>query len=74
MNMNRVNIMVYNFQRQMIEEMKQQKAEQSIIKWAVMSLQTKQQVEKMMEYLLSIRNKKEPKGKVIEMIDKISKN
>ena len=61
-------------QKQLIKEMKQQGAEHSIIKWALMSLESTDQIDKMMDYLISIREEHIPKGKVIGMIDKISES
>ena len=61
-------------QQLLINELKQQGAEHSIITWALLSLKTKIQINEMMDYLISIREKHIPKGKVISKIDEISKN
>ena len=68
-----MNSELKNKQNELIKEMKQQGAEHSIIKWALMSLTTTKQIQEMMEYLISIREQRVPKGKVIQTIDKISK-
>ncbi len=61
-------------QKQLVDEMKQQGAEHSIIKWALLSLETPDQIKEMMEYLISIREEHIPKGIVIQKIDDISKS
>lgn len=61
-------------QEQLVKEMKKQGAEHSIIKWALISLETPGQINKMMDYLISIREEHIPKGIVIQKIDEISKN
>ena len=63
-----------NIQQQMIQEMKKQGADKSVINWAKGWLKTPEKVQQMMDYLISIREKHIPQGKVIDMIDKIAEN
>ena len=68
------NMKLSKLQEKLVLEMKQQRAEHSIISWALSSLNTQEQIEQMMDYLISIRDKHIPKGVVISVIDKISEN
>ena len=63
-----------NIQQQMIQEMKKQGADRSVINWATGWLKTPEKAQQMMDYLISIREKHIPQGKVIDMIDKIAEN
>ena len=63
-----------DIQKLIIQEMQQQGADKQTINWAIGWLKTKEQQQQMMNYLISIREKHIPKGKIIDMIDKIAEN
>ena len=67
-------IVMLNIQNQVIQEMKHQGADKQTINWALGWLKTPMQLQKMMNYLISIREMHIPKGKVIDMIDKIAED